>query len=400
MVGELCGCKEMVPFLSYHEKFKRRRRLMRQTLGAPSIPRYHNIIVTETRTLIQNILDDSDNYLAHIRRYAGGLTLSAVYGYQVSSSDDKFLLLADKCMDLLANRITSGSGLWAVDILPFMKYLPTWFPGASFKRYAMEWKPLMLDFVNKPYEHAQESFKSGTILPSFCSVSFENSTRLTDEQNDDLKWAANSMYSASADSTLTTVSHLILAMMTHPHVLRKAQEEIDEVVGRHRLPSFSDRKSLPYMECILNEVWRWGCPIPLTLPHVLREDDIYKGYLIPRGSIVIANIWAMLRDESVYPNASEFIPERFLEEVSPEMKRKMDPRSYVFGFGRRRCPGADLVESSIWLLAATMIATLDISKEKDEKGFDIEPDIKFENSFFRTPAWFKFTATLRPGVVM
>lgn len=131
---------------------------MRQTLGAPSIPRYYNSISTETRTFIQHILEDSDKYLAHIRRYAGGLTLSAVYGYQVSSDDDKFLVLAAKCMDLLANRITSGSGLWAVDIFPFMKYLPNWFPGASFKRYAMKWKPLMLDFVNKPYEHSQESF--------------------------------------------------------------------------------------------------------------------------------------------------------------------------------------------------------------------------------------------------
>lgn len=133
---------------------------MRQTLGAPSIPKYHTSISIETRTFIHNILDGPSNYLAHIRRYAGGLTLSAVYGYQVSSSDDRFLVLADKCMDLLANRMTSGSGLWAVDIFPFIKYLPNWFPGASFKRYAIEWKPLMLDFVNKPYEHSQESFVS------------------------------------------------------------------------------------------------------------------------------------------------------------------------------------------------------------------------------------------------
>jgi hypothetical protein len=117
----------------------------------------------------------------------------------------------------------------------------------------------------------------------------------------------------------------------------------------------------------------------------------------------------MLRDEQLYPNPSKFDPERFMEEVDDETRRKRDPRSYIFGFGRRyvlfffvfsftakslssflfknscirSCPGSYLVESSIWLLVVCMIATLDISKPKDEHGKVIEPNPKFDNELVR-----------------
>ena len=53
-------------------------------------------------------------------------------------------------------------------------------------------------------------------------------------------------------------------MMEHPEVVAKAQEEIDLVVGNDRLPTFEDRPSLPYLECILTESLRWAAPIPLS----------------------------------------------------------------------------------------------------------------------------------------
>lgn len=93
---------------------------------------------------------------------------------------------------------------------------------------------------------------------------------------------------------------------------------------------------------------------------------------------------AILRDESIYKNAKEFQPDRFVNEKDHEVLSKMEPRNYVFGFGRRRCPGADLVESSIWLLLVTMCATLEISKPL-ENGKVIEPIAVYgENAKFRS----------------
>ena len=114
------------------------------------------------------------------------------------------------------------------------------------------------------------------------------------------------------------------------------------------------------------------------------EDDFYDGRFIPKGSLVFANIWAMLRDPHVFPEPDRFNPERYLEKVDDETARRRDPRVLAFGFGRRRCPGTHLVESSIWLLLTTILAMLDIEKPPDENGNEIEPDVKYENSVFRS----------------
>lgn len=72
-------------------------------------------------------------------------------------------------------------------------------------------------------------------------------------------------------------------MATHPEVQRKAQAEIDRVVGRSHLPTFEDRPQMPYIEAIYRELLRWYPPLPINVPHILSEDDYYRGYFIPKG---------------------------------------------------------------------------------------------------------------------
>ncbi len=80
-------------------------------------------------------------------------------------------------------------------------------------------------------------------------------------------------------------------MATHPQVVQKAQAELDAVVGPNRLPDFQDTKSLPYICALVKELLRWRVVGPLGLPHCALEDDEYRGFLIPKGTIIIANIW-------------------------------------------------------------------------------------------------------------
>lgn len=82
-----------------------------------------------------------------------------------------------------------------------------------------------------------------------------------------------------------------LAMTLFPDVQRKAQEEIDRVVGSGRLPGFQDRENLPYIDAIVKEVLRWHPVAPMSLAHVTTEDDICEGYLIPKGALLLPNIW-------------------------------------------------------------------------------------------------------------
>jgi cytochrome P450 len=80
-------------------------------------------------------------------------------------------------------------------------------------------------------------------------------------------------------------------MTLFPEAQRKAQEELDRVIGTSRLPTFEDRKNLPYIDAVVKETFRWHPLAPLGLPHMTDEDDVINGYLIPKGSILIPNIW-------------------------------------------------------------------------------------------------------------
>ena len=82
-----------------------------------------------------------------------------------------------------------------------------------------------------------------------------------------------------------------LAMTVFPDAQRKAQEEIDRVIGQNRLPSFEDRENLPYIDATVKEVLRWHPVAPMGLPHTSTEDDVCEGYFIPKGSMLFANVW-------------------------------------------------------------------------------------------------------------
>ncbi|KAF9819005.1 hypothetical protein IEO21_02419 [Rhodonia placenta] len=165
-------------------------------------------------------------------------------------------------------------------------------------------------------------------------------------------------------------------MVLHPEVYEKAQAEVDRVVGQDRLPEFEDRESLPYLECVVKEVFRLVLNHPAGLPHKLISNDQYQGFHIPGGSMVIPNIWGMTRNDSFYPEPEMFRPERF-EQMDRETAEARDPRKMVFGFGRRVCPGQDFADASIWIAVASIVATLDIGVTTDEAGKQAPPTGSF-----------------------
>jgi len=166
----------------------------------------------------------------------------------------------------------------------------------------------------------------------------------------------------------------ILAMVLHPEVQDKAQRELDKVVGNARLPNFEDRAELPFVRAIVLECLRWQPVVNLGLPHVVTEDDVYRGMIIPANTVVWANVWGILHDEENYPAPHEFNPDRFVEPASPGVNQYP---SEAFGFGRRICPGRYLAENSIWLAIARILATFTICKAVDEKGMPIEPSVEY-----------------------
>ena len=123
-------------------------------------------------------------------------------------------------------------------------------------------------------------------------------------------------------------------MVLNPDVMKKAQEELDRVVGKEDLPDFSDEGSLPYIDAVVRELLRWNPPGPIGIPKRVTQDDSYRGYFIPAGATVIENIWAVFRDPNIYPDPDTFNPDRFLKDgkINPLI---FNPKDRVFGSGRR-----------------------------------------------------------------
>ncbi|KIJ08721.1 hypothetical protein PAXINDRAFT_88448 [Paxillus involutus ATCC 200175] len=171
-------------------------------------------------------------------------------------------------------------------------------------------------------------------------------------------------------------------MILHPEIQQKARAEIDAVVGRDRLPNFSDRGSMPFMDCIVKEVLRWKPISPLGAPHATTDNDIYRGMFIPKNTTVVPNIWAMLHDPEVYYDPEEFIPERFLQTETRDPCP--DPSRVVWGFGRRICPGRHLADTSLWMAMASLLWAFDFAKPKDPQGNVVEPNVTYGSGLARS----------------
>lgn len=108
-----------------------------------------------------------------------------------------------------------------------------------------------------------------------------------------IKDSAAVTYAAGADTSVSTLTTFILAMTLHPEIQKRAQAELDAVVG-DRLPTFADKDDLPYVTAIMKEVFRWIPVLPLAVPHRAVNSDQYKGYYIPAGASVLGNAWYVI----------------------------------------------------------------------------------------------------------
>jgi cytochrome P450 len=106
---------------------------------------------------------------------------------------------------------------------------------------------------------------------------------------------------SAADTTVFYTDSYLFALLLNHFIQTRAHAELDAESGpptaaTSRLPTFSDRPNFPYIDASLKESLRWLTAFTLGHPHPTTQDDVCRGWMIPKGSIVIANAWAMLHD--------------------------------------------------------------------------------------------------------
>ena len=154
--------------------------------------------------------------------------------------------------------------------------------------------------------------------------------------------------SAGTDSSAGIMESALTHMLTQPEVMKKAYKELCNYVGHHRLVEESDLPKLPYLHCIIKETMRM---YPALLPHESSEECTVGGFRIPRGTLLLINLWAIQNDPKLWVEPTKFKPDRFKEGEGVRDGFKLMP----FGSGRRGCPGETLAMRLVGLTLASLI---------------------------------------------
>ncbi|KAI6017136.1 cytochrome P450 [Pisolithus marmoratus] len=388
MCGELVGWKESLILLPYGERFREHRKNFHRALGSrAAVSVYHHIEEEATLKFLQRVLAKPADLNGHLRTTTATIILRISHGYHVREGGDPFVDLAEKVFDDFSRYAIYP---FMVNNIPALAYVPEWFPGAGFKRKAREWRADLQDMMNQSFEFVKDQMAAGLACKSVTSDLLEH--KKSAEEEHDIKWTAGTMFAGGADTTVASNYAFFLAMTLYPEVQKKAQTEIDAVTRIERLPTFADRESLPYTEALVKEVFRWHATVAIAPPHRVTVDDIHNGYYIPKGTIVISNVWGMLHDPLTYPDPMEFNPDRFLPGEGEPVPT--DPRNICFGFGRRICPGMHLADASVWICVAMSLAVFEISKVV-ENGVEITPEVDPLFGFISHPKPFKCSIKAR-----
>ncbi|KAJ7307801.1 cytochrome P450 [Mycena albidolilacea] len=387
MISELMGWDFNFALMRYGEEWQIHRRLFSGAFSIQESQKYHAQEVEGAHTLLRRLLDSPDEYMEHFRRMAGEFIMSVAYGIDACSSAE-YVALAQRALQSFST--ASLPGKYLVNRFPILKHVPRWVPGARFKREAEEGRKLARGMYALPFAETRRQMASGAAPPSFTAnalSALENSDTNLYYEERHVKATAATMFIGGSDTSVSSLGTFVLAMLANPEAQRKAQLEIDSVTGGKYLPGFADKDGLPYVEALLQEVLRWQNVAPFALPRFLVEEAEYRGYRLPAGSLILPNTWAILHDETTYPDPLTFKPERFLSggKLNPTVKL---PEA-AFGFGRRLCPGRHAATSALWIAVVSVLATCEIRKAVDEQGNVIEPSYEYVSGMISSPLPFK-----------
>ncbi|EGN92968.1 hypothetical protein SERLA73DRAFT_190338 [Serpula lacrymans var. lacrymans S7.3] len=362
--------KRMV-LLPYGETLKKYRAAFHQMLQPRVVGGYEPMQELESSKFLMDLLDQPSTIGRHCRRFAASLVFTLSYGKRLEDDDSDLTAV----LDILAN-FTKDTypGSHLVDTFPLLDYLPDflspWRAEASRKH-----KDEMKLYNRLALEVKAQMDDGNSELECFAA-------RLWDQQQKmnldlvDISYVAGTAFEAGTDTTASTVQWFTMAMVLYPEAQKRAQEELDNVLGSDgkTMPGYEHLSQLPYCVALTKEVFRWAPAAPGGFPHYSDTDDEYNGHHIKRGTMVIPCIWNMHHNETEFKNSYDFMPERF--ETTAAGSESITEGHYGFGFGRRKCPGQYLASKSIWIGLTRVLWGFNIRPELSEDGkpISVGPD--------------------------
>ena len=245
--------------------------------GSQAIRPWRTIQANESKVLMRDLLDTPDDFVMSIERYSCSIVSIIGWGRRIDKINDYVAQMALKAMEGVDFIIP---GLFLVESIPILNRLPAW----------LSWiYPLPRQTFNFAL-HLQRYFvalsKEGADAPedNFAKRLLQEQEK-NDITNEEISTLTSNLIGGGVDTTSGTIISFVLAMCVFPEKMKKAQEELDQVVGRDRVPDWSDEANLSYIKAVISETLRWRTVTILGgIPHAPIQDDEFRGYLIPKGT--------------------------------------------------------------------------------------------------------------------
>ncbi|KAH9889804.1 CyP450 monooxygenase [Cubamyces lactineus] len=375
-MAELMGMDGIFGLMSYGERWKRQRRNFWQHFHLGVVAQYHAAQSVQARKFLVKLLQSPSRVKEHIRFNFSATMLKIVYDIDVHGEDDEHVYLVDAALDAIGQAVP---GRFLIEVIPGLRHVPAWVPGAGFQTVFTQCKVANDKLKHQPFDKLKLRLEHGnTALDSCLGAELITQSKRDRElqraslDEDTIKDVCAVTIEGGAETTFSALQAFFVAMALHPSVQRKAQAELDAVIGPHRLPEYRDRTELPYINALMKELLRWHVTLPIGMPHKTAQDIELRGCLVPAGTVAFVNVWQILHDPREYEDPDEFRPERFLEDDGTPKAGIRDPTDLAFGFGRRVCPGRYFAEDILFLNIASVLHVLEIGLPVDQNGEFLE----------------------------
>ncbi|KAL3457025.1 cytochrome P450 [Aspergillus heterothallicus] len=271
-----------------------------------ALQRHEELEHAESMRLMQTLLRSRGMDLSTVlHRHAYSLTWALGFGDRLLSTDDERYREIARIRAQLKHA-SEFPIVSHIEMLPILDRIP--FAFAPWKWIGYIHFVQSSSFYNKYAEEALEK-RGWNWIKAARKFNCDQELGLSDTEIAFLIGSLVEMSTINAE----ILGNCILAAVTHSDAVKKAKQELDEVVGTERLPAIEDEPYLPIVRVFVYEVLRWKPVTALGVPQLASADDEYMGYTIPKGSTILVSGQAATHDNTKFEDPDSFRPERWLE---------------------------------------------------------------------------------------